>query len=164
MGLIEFQGDTIVVTLRKDGVNKTVSPLLVEVFSEWGFPAQLIIPDGKKYIDDVIIDYQPDIGDLLSITFVLREETPPRSQLVTPFYIIEKDSNGRVTTLRIPYVSRWADEEIVKELQEYIVTYPPAEGTTTVEETTTEGTTTVEETITTEVAEEEKEGSPPAED
>ncbi|MEM4296741.1 MAG: hypothetical protein QW815_00045 [Nitrososphaerota archaeon] len=139
MKLIEFKGETIIVNLRKDGTTRTVSPLFVEIYNEWGNPAQFILPDGLKYVEEVLVNYQPDIGDLLTITFVLKEETLPRSQLVTPLYIMEKDANGRVTSLKIPYVSRWADPEIVEEISTY------TEGNTSIKPT--EGTETPSEEI-----------------
>lgn len=143
MGLIEFTENDVIITLRKDGKEPTTNEWLEEVYCEWGFPAQLIIRGGRDYIQDVVIRYEPDIGDFLSITFITTKETPPRTHAATPFYFLEKDAEGRVGAIRIPYISRWADPEIIEELQSYIVTYPPATETPA-EETPTQETSTEE--------------------
>jgi len=150
MGLIEWRGETLILTLREESnVSRTVSPLLAIDIDEVGRPVRFVFPGAKNYIDDVKVKFVPE-NNTVEFTFVLKEELPPRNVSVSTYHVMETDGGGRVVRLIIPHARVVIDPKIIEEL-----TTPPS-----VEETTSVSREETQETVVAEVVEEEENPSP----
>lgn len=150
MELIEWKGDTLILTLREESnVSRSVSPLLAIDIDEVGRPVRFIFPGAKNYMDDVKVNFIPE-NNTVEFTFVLKEELPPRNISVSTYYVVETDGGGRFVRLIIPHSRTVVDPKIIEEL-----TTPPS-----VVETTNVSEGETQETVVVEVTEVEENPSP----